>query len=62
MMFHQTSKIDTPGVGEYNYKDISIKVRSKSPRATIGNDTRFARLEKSEVYKCNLPCDYIKNP
>ena len=61
-MFQTTSKIHTPGVGEYNYKDISIKVRSKSPIATIGKDTRFARLEKSEIYKSNLPCDYIKNP
>ena len=41
MVFHRVGNIKTPGVGDYNIGDKTIKNRQKSPNATIGNTIRF---------------------
>lgn len=36
-------------------------MKSKSPRATIGNQARFEKESSIGVYKSKLPCEYVIN-
>lgn len=48
-------------MGDYNVAHTCLGVKSKSPRATIGNQPRFEKESSIGVYKTRLPCEYVVN-
>ena len=62
MLFHKTARHNIPGVGQYDAHSVQLNLRSKSPRATIGKQSRFDRKDSLNGYLSNLPVTYIKDP
>jgi len=44
--YHNTSSILYPGVGQYSIEKISIDLKPKSPKATMGTSSRFGPVNK----------------
>ena len=50
-----------PGVGDYSILDIQNKLLKKSPKATIGRQSRFEKQTSLLDFKPNLPATYIQD-
>ena len=58
MVFHKTDEFQNPGVGDYSIAETLLKMRNRSPNATIGQSPRFYK-EKLNEYRANLPSSYV---
>lgn len=53
--FYSTSQFQGPGVGKYKVEQCSLEMKKKSPKATIGNESRFPKENPLLHYVPNLP-------
>lgn len=60
MIFHKTDHHLGPGVGDYSIAKPLLDLKSKSPKATIGNAARFPR-NKLKDYIGYTSHQYVKN-
>lgn len=51
---------DLPGVGHYSVSEIALRIKTKSPNATIGRHKRFHEVETRE-YVQTVPTSYLSN-
>jgi hypothetical protein len=61
MVFHKVDDTANPGVGEYEVGTSALNVRKSSPKATIGNQSRFAKACSLNDFIGNLPEQYVRN-
>ena len=47
-----------PGAGDYLTESIAIELKAKSPRAVIGNESRFDGLVSHVAYKKTQPLQH----
>lgn len=61
MIFHKTNDSENPGVGDYEVGRVMSDLLKKSPKATIGNQSRFPKQCTLNDHVGNLPDQYVKN-
>ena len=51
MLFYRTGPNLNPGAGDYATEKIAIDLKTTSPRAVIGTESRFEDLRSHVAYK-----------
>ena len=59
-VYHKTDEFQTPGVGDYSVAQALLNMKTKGPKACIGNSPRF-KENKLNFYRANIPASYVKD-